>query len=237
MPVRAITFDFWRTLFSDRAEPAERRQIRIDAVRRATGASPHLVRQALLLAETEFLQHHIKQQCTLGPLDAVLIVERELDVVLPEKVRYELANIFGSAVLHYPPVAIEGGLAAVRAASEHYPVGIISDAGISPGKSLRIILDRNGYSPHFTHMAFSDEVGVAKPQALMFETAARGLDVKVSELLHIGDLEGTDIRGAKQVGARAALFVGDHDRYRNQNSADYVFENWAHFMEVLPSIA
>ncbi|MCC6797074.1 MAG: HAD family hydrolase [Candidatus Hydrogenedentes bacterium] len=236
MAVRAITFDFWRTLFSDPREPVERRQIRIDAVCKVTGAAPNEVHRALLTSETEFLQHHIREQCTLGPIHAVAIVSRELGVPIADNAAQDLAEIFGAAILHYPPVAIADGLEAVRAASKRFPIGIISDAGISPGKSLRVILERNGYAPHFKHMAFSDEVGVAKPQALMFDTAARALGVERNELLHIGDLEGTDIRGAKAVGASAALFVGDHDRYRSNNSADYIIENWNHFLELLPTI-
>lgn len=237
MAVRAITFDFWRTLFSDPREPVERRQIRIDAVCKATGATPEAALRALLTSETEFLQHHIREQRTLGPIDAVAIVSRDLGVPINGNAAHELAEIFGSAILHYPPVAIADSLEAVRAASERFPIGIVSDAGISPGKSLRTILQQNDYAPFFTHMAFSDEVGVAKPQALMFDTAASALGVKTNELLHIGDLEGTDIRGAKAVGARAALFVGDHDRYRTNNSADYIIEDWKHFLELLPSIA
>ena len=237
MAVRAVTFDFWRTLFSDPREPVERRQIRIDALCKVTGATPETAHRALLTSESEFLQHHIREQCTLGPIDAVAIVSRELGIPIVYRDARELAEIFGSAILHHPPVAIADGLEAVRAASEHFPIGIISDAGISPGKSLRTILENNGYAPHFTHMAFSDEVGVAKPQALMFDCAARALGVQMNELLHIGDLEGTDIRGAKTVGASAALFVGDHDRYRNNNSADYIIESWKHFLELLPSIA
>ncbi|NUM56057.1 MAG: HAD family hydrolase [Candidatus Hydrogenedentes bacterium] len=237
MPVRAITFDFWRTLFSDQRDPAERRRIRINAVCRVTGAAPEAVRDALLTSEREFLEHHIQYQVTLGPMDAVRIVARELDVSIPGHVAHELAGVFGAAILEYPPSPIAGGLDAVRAASARVPIGIISDAGISPGRSLRTILDRNGYTRHFRHMAFSDEVGVAKPQALMFESTAKALGVAVSELLHIGDLEGTDVRGAKAVGASAGLFVGDHDRYRNTTTADHIFENWAHFIELLPSLS
>lgn len=237
MAIRAITFDFWRTLFADRVEPVERRQIRIDALCRATGVQPENAKQALLTSEYEFLQHHIKEQRTLSPMDAVHIVARELRVEIAADTAAYLAEVFGTAILAFPPVPIPDGLDAVRYASERFPIGIISDSGISPGKSLRTILERNGYAPYFGHMSFSDEIGVAKPQALMFESAARGLGVDVCEILHIGDLEGTDIQGAKRAGARAALFVGDHDRYRDHNTADYVLENWAHFVEMFPSLS
>ncbi|MCP4644328.1 MAG: HAD-IA family hydrolase, partial [bacterium] len=95
----------------------------------------------------------------------------------------------------------------------------------------------HGFIDHFGALAFSDEVGVAKPQAKMFETAARGLGVRMDELLHIGDLEITDIVGAQAVGAKAALFTGENDRHLNATKAEYTFETWQAFVEALPSIA
>lgn len=237
MPVRAITFDFWRTLFTDRREPTQRRELRVQAVVRASGADPDAVRSALKTAEIEFLRHHIDQQRTLGPADAVRIVSRELSVAFDAKTAADLAEAFGAAILHFPPEPIEGALEAVRAAAARCPVGLVSDAGISPGRSLRVMLERHGFTQYFRCLAFSDEVGVAKPQARMFETAARGLGVRTSELLHIGDLEGTDVIGARRVGARAALFTGDNDRYRNGTTADYTFENWDEFIARLNLIS
>jgi putative hydrolase of the HAD superfamily len=237
VPVRAITFDFWRTLFTDRREPTERRELRVEAVARASGADPDAVRSALKTAEIEFLRHHIDQQRTLGPPDAVRIVARELSLAFDTRTAAELAEIFGAAILHHPPAPIEGALEAVRAAAARYPVGILSDAGISPGRSLRVLLDRHGFTRYLRCLAFSDEVGVAKPQARMFETAARGLGVQTDELLHIGDLEGTDVIGARRVGARAGLFTGDNERYRNGTTADYTFENWDEFIAQLITIS
>jgi len=85
-------------------------------------------------------------------------------------------------------------------------------------------------------MAFSDEVGVAKPQAAMFETAARGLGVNPSELLHIGDLEPTDIEGARAIGAKAALFGGENPKYVGATQADHTFVTWPDFVGALPEI-
>ena len=88
----------------------------------------------------------------------------------------------------------------------------------------------------FATTVFSDEVGVAKPQAMVFETAARGLGVNTEELLHIGDLEPTDIEGAKAVGATAILFAGDNARYVHKTRADYTFLSWRAFLDALPEI-
>jgi putative hydrolase of the HAD superfamily len=92
--------------------------------------------------------------------------------------------------------------------------------------------------PYFGGMAFSDEVGVSKPQAAMYEEAARQLGVKPCELLHLGDLERTDVTGAKAVGAKAALFTGALSVTNGAplTQADYVFASWGDFIEALPDV-
>ena len=235
MSIRGVTFDFWGTLFRD-ANSEPRQQIRIDAFSNATGASREATVQALEAVWAEFSRYHIEQERTLAPEDAVRIACETAGVVIAPAVVRELAGVFGAAILSYPPVPIEGALEAVRAAARRWPVGIVSDTGVSPGSSLRELLDRHGFTPLFTAMAFSDEVGVAKPQSLMFETAARGLGVAPADLLHIGDLERTDIKGAKRVGARAALFAGANDRDLGHTQADYTFVSWAEFLDALPDL-
>jgi putative hydrolase of the HAD superfamily len=61
----------------------------------------------------------------------------------------------------------------VQSAAKRFPLGVISDTGITPGRVLRQILERNGLMDFFSVTVFSDETGVAKPQALMFQEAAR----------------------------------------------------------------
>jgi FMN phosphatase YigB (HAD superfamily) len=70
----------------------------------------------------------------------------------------------------------------------------------------------------------------------MFEAAARALGVKPRELLHIGDLEPTDIAGAHTMGAKAALFTGENIKYVETTVADYVFARWEDFTQRLPEI-
>ena len=236
MAIRAITFDFWRTLFHDVGDPARRRRIRIDALCEATGVSPERAEDALRRAEHDFLLHHITERRTLGPADAVDMAAQTLGVTIGDHKRHELAKIFAEAILYDPPTPIPGAFEAVKAAAHTHPVGVVSDSGISPGRSLRVLLDQHGFTKYFGALAFSDEVGVAKPQAAMFETAARHLCVTPRELLHIGDLELTDIAGAKGVGAKTALFAGDNSKYRETTSADYIFTDWSEFVQVLPSL-
>lgn len=235
MPIRAITFDFWRTLFRE-ANEQPRQLLRAEAFATRTGAVIEEVVDALDHAAEVFLQNHIAQKATLTPRDAVRIVAERVRVEVPADAELELADLFATAILRYPPEPIDGAIEAVQAAAALLPVGIISDAGLSPGSVLRVLLDRHAFTPHLKALTFSSDVGVAKPHARMFETAATALGVDPSELLHIGDLEFTDIVGAAAVNATPVLFAGDNRRYYEKTTAPHRFKNWPGFIQALPKI-
>jgi len=241
MRIRAVTFDFWNTLFRD-ANGEARQRMRIDAFSEATGVSPEAVSDAMNVVWKEFDRVHRQEQRTLRPEDAVRLAAGILGVEVPWQLESELSEVFATAILAYSPEPIEGALEAVRAVANGLgsglPVGIISDTGVSPGRVLRHLLDRGGFGPLFGGMAFSDEVGVSKPQMAMYEEAARQLGVQACELLHIGDLERTDVAGAKAVGGAAILFTGAGGGVDGDVStqADYVFRSWRDFVDALPSI-
>ena len=235
MAVKAITFDFWSTLFRDANGPP-RQRLRIDGFSETTGVPVEKTAAVLKTVWTEFERAHREEQRTLRPENAVQIAARELGITVEPDDERHLAKVFSEAILTHSAVPIEGALEAVRAAAARVPVGLVSDTGVSLGYCLRTLMDRQGFSSSFGAMAFSDEVGVSKPQAAMFEAAADGLGVATQDLLHIGDLEATDILGAQALGAKAALFAGANDVHRRDTQADYVFDTWDEFIERLPAI-
>jgi putative hydrolase of the HAD superfamily len=235
MAIRAVTFDFWNTLFRE-ANGAARQQIRIGAVSNMCRVSEEEAVDALKTVWAEFGRRHREEQQTLGPGDAVRMVGEALGRKIEAPVAEALERVFATAVLVYSPVPIEGAIEAVKAAAAVVPIGLISDTGVSPGSSLQYILDRHAFTEHFTAITFSDRVGVSKPQAAMFEATAGALGVKPDELLHIGDLEYTDVVGAQGVGSKAALFTAANAAHANDTRADYVFRNWQEFLDVLPSL-
>lgn len=235
MPIRAITFDFWNTLFRD-ANGEPRQRIRIDALARAANR-PHAETAAALDAVwKEFGRAHREDQRTLAPQDAVRMACEFLNAEVAAPLQAELAEVFAKAILLQPAEPIEGALDAVRAAAAVLPVGLISDTGVSPGSSLRVLLDRNAFTPHFRSMVFSDIIGVAKPQRPMFAASAEDLGVGIDELFHIGDLDHTDIAGAKAAGSMAALFCAANASDAGRTHADYIFNDWAEFIALLPRL-
>ncbi len=234
--IRAVTFDFWRTLFYADSGLPERRQARVDAVVGLTGLPRDAIKETMKFIDSEFLRIHITEQRTLAPIDAIPMLERQLKVSIREDEGVALSEEWADALIHHPPEPIEGALAAVRAAANLVPVGLISDTGIVPGSRIQELLGRCGFLEHLTCLSFSDEVGAAKPQPAVFEHAVAGLKVQPAELLHIGDLEPTDVRGAQNFGAKAALFCGDNTRYVEGSRADYVFRHWDEFVDSLARI-
>ncbi len=235
MPVCAITFDFWCTLFQD-VSGRNRQELRADAFVRATGASRKVVLHVMDQVAAEFFRHHVEEQRTLTPLDAVRMTARQIGTRLSSGQEQTLAQEFGTAILEDPPVPVDGALDAVRAAAARVPVAVISDSGLSPGSSLSKLLANHGFLEYLDVLVFSDEVGVAKPQRPMFDTAAERLNVDVADLLHIGDLEVTDVAGAKGVGAQAALFAGVNASNLDDTQADHTFTCWPDFVSALPQL-
>lgn len=235
-PVRAVTFDFWRTLFDARTNLRERRDARVAIVAEATGLPVDTVTPAFKWVAEEFLRVHIAEQRTPAAREAIPMLASRLDTSIADDVGEAMVTAMAEVFLVHPPSPIEGALGAVIVARQLGPVGLISDTGITPGSSIRRLLEREGFGEHFTVFAFSDEVGVAKPQAGVFHHAANALRVEPQELLHVGDLEPTDVAGALNVGATAALFAGDNDRYVDGSRANHVFHTWSAFSNTLPEL-
>ena len=110
---------------------------------------------------------------------------------------------------------------------------IVSDTSLSAGRHLRFFLNEFGISPYITSFAFSDEVGVYKPDKKIFMKALEGMgDINPSKAFHVGDLKRTDVVGARNIGMTSVRFRGANDDQENELEADFVVD---HLME-LPSL-
>jgi len=236
MPVRAITFDWWGTLFCD-AKTRSRGELRLDILVEVTGADRAAADNALKAVWAAFDRSHRMEQRTLTSQDAVRMACEHLNVHIEPDEAERVAEAFACAVLEYEPLPIEGALEAVRAAAARVPIGIISDTGVSPGRVLRQLMDRNEFTQWFSAFTWSDELGgLSKPRSDNYLHAAAQLNVPVESLLHIGDLPYTDIAGAKAVNAKAALFTAVNQLPPGPAVPDYTFATWREFVDLLPRI-
>jgi FMN phosphatase YigB (HAD superfamily) len=94
----------------------------------------------------------------------------------------------------------EGAPAAVAAAREAGPVGVLSNCAVPElvGRALtRSALDRSAFDAVVSSLA----CGWRKPDRRAFEAVAGGLGVDVPDLVHVGDTPGTD-GGVAEAGGR-----------------------------------
>jgi FMN phosphatase YigB (HAD superfamily) len=107
----------------------------------------------------------------------------------------------------------------------------VCDTGFSPGRIVRRILSEKGMAGHLDVLAFSDEVGVPKPDPRMFRHALDGIGASPASSVHVGDLRRTDIAGARDYGMGTVRFAGVYDDDSDGPEADVVISS----MGELPS--
>jgi putative hydrolase of the HAD superfamily len=214
--LRAVTFDFWNTIIQE--DHAGLRPRRIDAwLGLFEGEGVALERERLDAAFAStwdvFDQHWRGNRARFGAEQAVDHVLGELGHEPPDDVRRALVK-----VLTDPPVAhdpsptpnIDRCLATLKAAGLR--IGIICDVGLTPSRTLRRYLDAHGLLDSFDHWSFSDEVGVFKPDPVIFGHALAGLGIDdPSQAAHVGDLRRTDVAGANAMGMTSVRYTGVFD--------------------------
>jgi putative hydrolase of the HAD superfamily len=213
LEIKAVSLDFWNTLFTESAGgfrfyQERRRELLHEAISRVGEFSVEQIEEAFAF---EFKSHNtiwIEEHRTLATGERVLRVLSHLDVALADEVTLRLTEAFEEGILERPPVLIEGVGETLERLASRYRLGIISDVGYSPGRVLRRVLSDAGIIHLFDSLIFSDEAGYSKPHRAVFEQTARSLKSRAEEIVHIGDLEHTDIIGAKRAGWSAIRFTG-----------------------------
>jgi len=118
----------------------------------------------------------------------------------------------------------EGAVAAVEAAAEAGPVGVLSNCSVpdlARRALLRSAVDRDGMDAVVT----SAGCGWRKPDRRAFEAAARRLAVDPGALVHVGDDPRTDA-GVGAVGGTAVIVGDESSKNVDDRSADGM-DDWS----------
>ena len=213
MAIKAISFDFWNTLFTEQPggfalyQQTRRRLLR-EAIREAGEFTDEQLDRACLLEAELHFQVWREEHRTIPTTERVGKILTHIEVCLPDDVLASLVSAYEEGVLERPPVLIAGVREAIKELAGNYRLGIISDVGFSPGRVLKEILRREGLLEAFDSLVFSDEAGRSKPHRKVFERTALMLAADPREIVHVGDLEYTDVVGAKAAGYHAIRFTG-----------------------------
>jgi HAD superfamily hydrolase (TIGR01549 family) len=231
--LKAITFDFWNTLY--KAAPyafALRRKFLFEIfAKNHIDVDVERVDAAEEAARAEW-NRVWREECRTPPAaDWVRWMLDELLLQLPPGDFNALAAYFDRSLLEANPgpALIDGAAETVQRLAQRYRLGVISDSGLSTGQTLRHFLKRDGLLDRFTCTTFSDEAGVSKPHARIFQTTLEQLGAQPWEAVHIGDLTHSDIAGAKAIGMVAVRMTANYDDTNRSIEPDAVVNSYAEF--------
>ena len=234
--IRAVTFDLWNTLLTSTPGAVEirSRSWREVIVERGLDIGDDLLHGTLSMLPTRF-DEEWRAGRQYGPTEALADCFTAFGDRLASEDRDALAAAFEAASyeLKVAPVADAADVLSAVAATG-VAVGIISDTTLAVGRHLRTYLDQHRILQHVTFAAFSDEVGVYKPDPAIFRVALDGLGIDdPTTVAHVGDLMRTDVAGARAMGMVTVRFRGVVDDPEDGAEADHVIDRLADLLRVL----
>jgi putative hydrolase of the HAD superfamily len=205
-----VTFDCWATLLYE-ANTHNAPEARVRIVSELTGADPHDARAALRASwrRHQILWHH---GVAFTAVDMTKLALDTLGVKLDEARGRALVTALETEALSHDVLALDGArdvLAALAQAGVRR--ALICDTGFTPGRVVRQLLERVGLLEFLEATAFSDEVGVPKPNPEIFRAVLATLDVAPLAAVHVGDLRRSDVAGAKKVEMGSIRLRALHD--------------------------
>jgi FMN phosphatase YigB (HAD superfamily) len=222
-PLRAVTFDCWRTLLVER-DWSVAHALRVDALVEAAKRVGRDSDRAELSGVFDAAWNRHIARWTCGVASGAAEVARDALEILG--LSAEGAG-FAALVTSWEEASHSGAVKAVDGSLAHLGflssagvrLGVICDTGLTPGRVVRHLLHDAGLLTYFDVCVFSDEVGVPKPDPRIFHTALDALAADASHSVHVGDLLRTDIAGARGVGMASIRIRAAYDDPSEQPEA------------------
>jgi len=202
---RAVTFDFWGTLFVEGPGYADTvLPLRYEALLQALSEAGlpeegQNVQEAYRQAGLHF-EALWKAGRSAPPYERVRYLFWLLGLPQKEEQLSAVTRRIEEASLSAELTLLPGAREALPELARHAALAIVSDTGWTSGAYLKEHLRRHGLLQYFQAFSFSDATGVVKPHPQAFLKALDPLGLSPREALHIGDLPQTDLVGACQVG-------------------------------------
>ena len=240
--LKAITFDFWQTLYADSDKNWRTRQAirvkRCHAYLESRGYTCTLTDVEFGLDEAYNLVSSLwHQHKGISVKRCMQRFAEVLEIQLEEVDLDQLIENLGAAFLETPPIIIAHVKPVVSRLSENYPLGIISDSALTPGSFARKLMERDGILQFFTAFTFSDETDYTKPQVVQFHSTLAELNAEPAEAVHIGDIFRTDIVGAKNAGMKAIRFAGFNKGEGDDTLSDAVVDDYRKLESVITELS
>jgi len=234
-----ISFDFWNTLYANGPEDL-RREKRTEyfyqLIRSKKIITIDQIKDVFDLSFDYFITEWKGKHRTPTTVERIQFMTNVLEVELDQGEIEETYHYFSGIIEEIPPANINGISELLPQLSRRFNLGIISDTGYISGWHIRKFLEQQNILQHFQSLLFSDEQGLSKPHRDMFLRTSENLGVHPERLIHIGDLERTDIGGAVDAGCIAVLFTGASGNNGSDTLAQYILSDYSELEEILASI-
>ena len=245
MSIKVVTIDFWNTLFNS-DNGVERNQYRNMLLKEnfeemGYHFTDEQYKKAMLDSWEYFNNIWLNEQRTPLTGELVEFYWDRIGVERDEKRIDDIVYLFEESLLKFRPSLMNGVREALPKLSKKYQLALVSDTGFSPGSILKVLLHKEGIYNYFSAFSFSDETGVSKPNKKAFRHILNELKCKPEEAIHIGDIENTDIVGAKTIGMQAIRFSGDEtalfDKHNpDETIADTEASHWSEIPDLIEGI-
>ncbi|MCM1035408.1 MAG: YjjG family noncanonical pyrimidine nucleotidase [Paludibacter sp.] len=117
----------------------------------------------------------------------------------------------------------------VRYLAQRYPLTIVSNGFVEVQYEK---IQRSGLADCFAHIVLSEEVGIQKPNPLIFEKALELNGMTASETIMIGDTYSSDIVGAQAAGIDQ-IWITNTDFLTDNHTATYIVADIAEVQSIL----
>jgi putative hydrolase of the HAD superfamily len=203
-----VTFDFWQTLYTEGPQQQRRRQLRCQYARDFFLGQGAEVSPAKLKYAFEILQHQLDhlRKVNHRSSSAEDLGEQLAEIVgvrLESSQAVRLGEAISWAGREAPPVPVEGAREVLAGLRGRAKLALISDTGFTLGPDLYAVMEADGIAGLLDHFTFSDQTGTTKPEVRQFHYTLHRLGCRAEQAVHVGDIEHSDIAGARQAGMRA----------------------------------
>ena len=203
-----ISLDLWGTLIEQNPQFSEKR---LDLLRNVSPKTDLEIKEVVQFIKKEYDNAAVASEFVFDLLKTSLDIPLSIEALMSQ---------YFALFAQYPPLLIEKDINSVlEKARKKHTIHLISNTLMLKGVVLKDVLNKkyDGLFDHFDALTFSDEVGVAKPDAAIYAIAYTFMNnVPKETVLHIGDNRRTDFDGARDFGFQAALV----DFTKNRNIKD-----------------
>lgn len=180
-----ISFDFWLTLFKSNPEFKTQRDLFMYMVFQPTISLEEFKKvcrkvDVISSEKCETSGLHISSLSMIKEIGIQSKAVRGLDYRSLQNIQYFIQEL----ALSLPPVPYDiDTIAVIKELSKKYVLNILSNTGLVSGVTLNKILGFNDIFEEFSFMIYSDQIGIAKPNELIFKYISN----TPHEVLHVGD--------------------------------------------------